>query len=188
MWLEGKGELDTPLAQALLSGDPPSDDPVQQAYANARKKWLNMNAFLAKLWALDIIDEHIYGISTMSMCIEPLPLSFSSGPSTSDIEGREVDEPQELCIEVAAIWVTIAGAKMYACKEILGPKGNPKWEDDRGRPGGSGGTWDGVDGYHPDRWAHWKGIFQEIASGTWRENVIQAAKVSILNCYRPVVV
>ncbi|KAI0692984.1 hypothetical protein C8T65DRAFT_70534 [Cerioporus squamosus] len=178
-FLEGQGFLDksTPRARAVLCGDLPANDPVERKFAQSRKEWLNINAFLAKIWALDIVDEHFYGLSTMCMCLEPLSVRSTKGPSEG-VESGGHDDPQELEIEVAAIWVKIAGAKMYSCREILGPKGNPNWRENHGCPGGSGGTWDGVDGYHPDRWAHWKQIFSEVAQGNWRKNVTEAAQTA----------
>ena len=173
--ITGPSPPSSPRARAVLCGDPPADDPDERAIAQSRKKWLNINTFLAKLWALDIVDEHFYGISTMRMSIEPLSVQSTQGPTAN----VETGDPQELQIEVAAIWVKIAGAKMYACTEILGPNGNPNWEANRGAPGSSGGTWDGVDGYHPDRWTHWKQIFFEVAQGNWRANVTEAAQASV---------
>ena len=177
-FVEGIGRLDlaTPKAQGLLSGDAPTDDePETRAVVDIRKHWLNTNAFLARLWALDVQDEAFFAIACMRMDLEPLTLSSTREPTAGP---GSVFEPQELQIEVAASWLRIAGARMYGCKEIMGPKGNLNWEKNRGCPGGSGGTWDGVDGCHPDRWAHWKGILREVAEGSWRRNVIEAAQVS----------
>ncbi|KAI0713460.1 hypothetical protein C8Q76DRAFT_675567 [Earliella scabrosa] len=169
-------DLREPRAQAILSGDAPSDDPYDRGFAEARKRWLNINAFLATLWALDVVDEDFYAITTMAMQLEPLSTSSTHAPTEAT---RGIGEPQELQIEIAATWVRIAGAKMFACREILGPKGNPQWRANAGRPGRSGGTWDGVDGFHPERWAHWKQLFAEIAQGTWRESVVQAARGAV---------
>ncbi len=176
-FLQGEGFLDksTPRAHAVLCGDLPTKDPVERMFSQSRKEWLNINAFLAKLWALDIVDEHFFGITTMRMLLEPLSVQSTKGP-TVDVDR---DDPQELQIEVAAIWIKIAGAKMYRCRKILGPKGNPDWKANQGAPGASGGTWDGADGYHPDRWAHWKQIFSEVAQGNWRKNVTEAAQASV---------
>lgn len=172
----GRLDTTTPEAHALLSGDAPADDePGTHALADARTHWLNTNAFLARVWALDVYDEAFFGIACMRMDLEPLTLSSTREPTGARTGGNE---PQELQIEVAASWLRIAGAKMYACREIMGPKGNPGWERNRGCPGGSGGTWDGVDGYHPDRWKHWKAILQEVVKGSWRSNVREAAQVS----------
>ncbi|KAM5533413.1 hypothetical protein V8D89_012963 [Ganoderma adspersum] len=178
-FVKGIGCLDltTPKAHALLSGDAPTDDePETRAVVDIRKHWLNTNAFLARLWALDVQDEAFFGIACMRMNLEPLTLSSTHEPTAGQ---GSVFEPQELQIEVAASWLRIAGAKMYACREIMGPKGNPDWEKNRGCPGGSGGTWDGVDGYHLDRWTHWKGILREVAEGSWRSNVIEAAQAAL---------
>ncbi|RDX52707.1 hypothetical protein OH76DRAFT_1399963 [Lentinus brumalis] len=176
-FLQGEGFLDksTPRAHAVLCGDLPTKDPVERMFSQSRKEWLNINAFLAKLWALDIVDEHFFGITTMRMFLEPLSVQSNKGP-TVDVDR---DDPQELQIEVAAIWIKIAGAKMYRCRKILGPKGNPDWKANQGASGASGGTWDGADGYHPDRWAHWKQIFSEVAQGNWRKNVTEAAQAAV---------
>lgn len=157
---------------AALSGDPPVDSVASRAGARARRNWLNMNAFLARLWTMDVLDCTWVGISTMRMSLEPhsMPV-YVHDPQTSR-------PTVELQIETAAVWIRVAGKRMFECREILGPKGNPDWSvDQQGRPGSSGGTWDGVDGYHPDRWQHWKGIFLDLSQGHWRSNVIDAAKV-----------
>lgn len=177
--MKGVGRLDltTPKAHVLLAGDAPTDDDTEtRGLVTARAHWLNTNTFLARLWALDVQDEAFFGIACMRMGLEPLTLSSTREPTS--VQGT-TDEPQELEIEVAATWLRIAGAKMYACREIMGPNGNSDWEMDRGCPGGSGGTWGGVDGYHPNRWNHWKGILREVAMGRWRSNVIEAAQVSV---------
>ncbi|EIW60788.1 uncharacterized protein TRAVEDRAFT_46029 [Trametes versicolor FP-101664 SS1] len=157
-----------PECIAALSGDPPVDSVASRAGARARRNWLNLNAFLARLWVLDVWDCAFYGISTMSMSLEPhsMPDLGYIGPSV------------ELALEVAEVWIRVAGKRMFECREILGPKGNPEWPFGN-CPGGSGGTWDGVDGYHPERWQHWKGIFRDISQGHWRSNVIDAAKAAV---------
>ncbi|EIW60789.1 uncharacterized protein TRAVEDRAFT_165863 [Trametes versicolor FP-101664 SS1] len=158
---------------AALSGAPPVDSAASRTGAHARLKWLNMNAFLARLWVLDVWDCAFYGISTMRMSLEPHSLPSDSSQS-------HVGQPSvELDLEVAALWVRVAGKRMFECREILGPKGNLDWPPNRGCPGGSGGTWDGVDGYHPERWQHWKAIFRDISQGQWRRNVIDAAKAAV---------
>ncbi|OSC96371.1 hypothetical protein PYCCODRAFT_1379337 [Trametes coccinea BRFM310] len=162
-----------PEVLAALAGDPPTDSPLPRSAARARTKWMNQNAFIARLWTLDIMDWSTYGISTMRMDLEP----YSLPP-----ERRSTDEtslPQELKVENAAVWIRVAGEKMFESHEILGPKGNPEWDSKRGAPGSSGGTWDGVDGYHPDRWAHWKRIFKEISEGEGRQNMRDAAKAAV---------
>ncbi|TFK88774.1 hypothetical protein K466DRAFT_575178 [Polyporus arcularius HHB13444] len=170
-FLQGKGFLDksTPRVHAVLCRDLPANDPVERMFSQSRKEWLNINAFLAKLWALDIVDEHFFGIATMRMCLEPLSVQSTERP-TADVGGH--DPLEELQIEVAATWIKIAGAKMYLL-------GNPDWKANQGAPGASGGTWDGADGYHPDRWAHWKQIFSEVAQGNWRKNVTEAAQAAV---------
>ena len=57
----------TPEAQGLLAGDTPTDDgPKTRDLVNARQQWLNMNAFLARLWALDVADEAFFGLTAMT--------------------------------------------------------------------------------------------------------------------------
>ena len=76
--MKGIGRLDlaTPKAQALLSGDAPTDgQPETRAVVDIRKHWLNTNAFLARLWALDVQDEAFFAIACMRMDLEPLTLS-----------------------------------------------------------------------------------------------------------------
>ncbi|OJT12227.1 hypothetical protein TRAPUB_11215 [Trametes pubescens] len=162
---------DDPDCIAALSGDPPVDSVASRAGARARLNWLNMNAFLARLWALDVWENAFWAIATMRTSLEPhsMPVYVyrTSRPSV------------DLQIEEAAVWIRVAGKRMFECREILGPKGNPDWPSHRGSPGSSGGTWDGVDGYHPDRWQHWKDIFRKISQGHWRSNVINAAKAAI---------
>ncbi|KAJ8480927.1 hypothetical protein ONZ51_g6339 [Trametes cubensis] len=160
--------------RAALAGDPPTDSPASRAGAAARKRWLNLNAFLARLWALGVMDCTMYGISTMRMELEPYSLPPEKRPPT------EAYGIQEIEVENAAIWVRIAGKRMFECREILGPKGNPNWDPQYGAAGSSGGTWEGVDGYHPERWALWKSIFGKIANEGGRQNMVDAAKVAVV--------
>ncbi|KAI0641728.1 hypothetical protein C8Q79DRAFT_989057 [Trametes meyenii] len=163
---------DDPEIYAALAGDPPSDSDPSRAAARARSRWLNINTFMARLWAVGAWDCAFYGISTMRMCLEPYSLP-------AETRERETDDPEELDVEVASVWVCVAGKKMYECREIWGPKGNPNWNPHAGAPGSSGGTWDGVDGYHPDRWALWKAIFKKISEGEGRRNMIEATKAAV---------
>ena len=139
-----------------------------------------MNAFLAYLWVAGVADEAFYGIATMRMCLEPFSRDATPAGSKREGEAGAEYEPPELQLELAAVWLKIAGAQMLACKEVFGPNGNPNWKANQGCPGGSGGTWQGVDGYHPDRWAHWKGILRAVAGEGWDENVIRVVKVSMI--------
>ena len=169
-------DLSTPAARAILAGRaPPPDAPIPHdeafAIAETRSRWLNFNAFFALVWARDVWNGAFFALTTMRMQLEPF--SLGSPPKL-----EEVSEPPELCLEVAALWLRVAGACMYACKEIMGPRGNPNWDPRRGCPGASGGTWDGVDGYDLARWAHWKGILKAAAEAEWGESVIEAVNVS----------
>ncbi|KAI9056908.1 hypothetical protein FKP32DRAFT_1422620 [Trametes sanguinea] len=162
-----------PDVQAALAGEPPTDSPHSRSAAAARTIWLNENAFVARLWALGVADMAFYGIATMRMELEP----YSLPPERRPPSGSRYTQPVD--IENAAQWVRIAGKKMFECREILGPNGNPDWDSHRGAPGSSGGTWDGVDGYHPDRWAHWKDIFKKISEGEGWKKMIDAAKAAV---------
>ncbi|KAI0329848.1 hypothetical protein GY45DRAFT_1303974 [Cubamyces sp. BRFM 1775] len=171
-WIEYRDSSQTEC-RAALAGDPPTDSPASRAGAVARVQWLNLNAFLAHLWALGVMDCEMYGISTMRMELEPYSLPPDKRPPS------EAYGIQEIEVECAATWVRIAGQRMYECREILGPKGNSDWDPHRGAPGSSGGTWDGVDGYHPERWALWKSIFEKVASQGGRRNMVDAAKAAV---------
>ena len=124
------------------------------------------------------MDEAWMAIAAMRDHLEP----FSLDPTP---EGRRRKrsrisngEPPELFLETAGVWLRVAGAQMLACRELFGPKGNPDWTGSEGQPGQTyGGTWDGVDGYHPDRWEHWKGILRAVEQQEWRECVIKSVKV-----------
>ncbi|KAI9056910.1 hypothetical protein FKP32DRAFT_1422730 [Trametes sanguinea] len=164
-----------PEVLATVAGDPPTDSPLSRLVARARTDWLNHNLFIAQLWARDMGDWSTWGIATMRMDLEP----YSLPPESRRFTGKPFLS-QELDIETAAVWIRIAGKKMYENRQILGPKGNPGWDPKLlGAAGSSGGTWDGVDGYHPDRWAHWKDIFKKISEGEGRQNMIDAAKAAV---------
>ncbi|KAI0350226.1 hypothetical protein OH77DRAFT_1431227 [Trametes cingulata] len=171
-----------------LAGAPPSTNSSERALTGARLRtqWLNMNAFVARLWTRDVIDCADYALTTMAMMLEPYSLppeqrrGGGTGECGDDAEGSRMHEtPMELDVEVASVWVREVGDKMYASREILGPKGNPDWPSNAGRPGRSGGTWDGVDGYHPERWAHWKSVFEGIARGEGSGNMVEAARAAV---------
>lgn len=173
-------ETDDALATSILSGDTPAEDTVEtRAWARGRKHWLNYNAFRAKLYALGVYEDTHWPIVLVRDYIEPLSLpeevwrAYELGIPTY---------PHELGMETAMTWLRVAGAQIFACDKIFGPKGNRTGWNPRtlGAPGISGGTWNGVDGYHPDRWRHWKDILKAIVKGekgAWRPNVIEAANV-----------
>ncbi|KAI0630528.1 hypothetical protein C8Q77DRAFT_1062866 [Trametes polyzona] len=161
-----------------LLGDPPAPDasPEVRACAAARTEWLNLNTFMARLWARGVNPDSgvFYGISTMAMQLETHSL-----PPRAPKPRPTHPQLMELDVEVAAVWVREAGREMYRCREVLGPKGNPDWPSNRGAPGSSGGTWDGVDGYHPDRWKLWKSIFEKIGRSGGRRNMVDAANAAV---------
>ncbi|KAI0831764.1 hypothetical protein BC628DRAFT_1311072 [Trametes gibbosa] len=175
-------ETDDALATSILSGDTPAEDTVEtRAWARGRKHWLNYNAFRAKLYALGVYEDTHWPIVLVRDYIEPLSLpeevwrAYELGIPTY---------PHELGMETAMTWLRVAGAQIFACDKIFGPKGNRTGWNPRtlGAPGISGGTWNGVDGYHPDRWRHWKDILKAIVKGekgAWRPNVIEAAKLTV---------
>ncbi|KAI0831723.1 hypothetical protein BC628DRAFT_1407356 [Trametes gibbosa] len=152
----------TPVSSSAL----PIPDP-------AREQWLNMNTFMATLWARGAWNCSFYGITTMRMELEPYSL-----PPDQRMPGG-VSSFEEPDVEVAEIWVRVAGRQMFECRDIFGPRGDPSWNSNAGRPGASGGTWDGVDGYAPERWDHWKSIFHMISKESGKENVNVAAKAAV---------
>lgn len=96
--------------------------------------WLNTNVFLVWLSVLVVQDEVFFSIACM--CIEPELPTITLEPI---LPQDTVNEAQELQIEVAVLWLRIAGAKMYMCRDIVDPKGNPSWKEKHGCPGGSRG-------------------------------------------------
>ncbi|CDO68860.1 hypothetical protein BN946_scf185000.g3 [Trametes cinnabarina] len=160
--------------EVALSGDPPTDSARSRRAAQERTAWLNRNAFVARLWVLGVADMAFYGISTMRMELEPYSLSLDRRTLSESYGTKELD------IENSATYIRIAGKQMYECRDILGPKGNPGWPSNAGAPGSSGGAWDGVDGYHPERWALWKAILKDISQREGRKNMIEAAKAAVV--------
>ena len=142
------------------------------AFYEGRCKWLNVNRFFASLWVDNKIpvDYALFALWAMRSGLEFDP---KSEESHSDVG------PRDLLIETASIWATIAGDKMYHCKDIYGPNGDPTWDTKtRGTPGLGGPRWVGVDGYHSARWALWKQVFNEVANEEGRRpHLIILAKV-----------
>ncbi|KAH9857689.1 hypothetical protein C2E23DRAFT_719596 [Lenzites betulinus] len=179
-------ETDDALAESILSGDAPTADTVEtRAWARNRRRWLNYNTFRANLWALGVDADPYWGIVLVGDYLEPLSLP-------EDVwRARHLGfptYPHEIGMETAMTWLRIAGAQMFVCRKVYGPKGNREGGKSRalGAPGKSRGTWDGVDGYHPERWAHWKDILRAVCNGekgAWRANVIEAAKVRTVRIF-----
>ncbi|KAI0668498.1 hypothetical protein C8Q78DRAFT_1047448 [Trametes maxima] len=166
---------DETRGRPFLAGDPPTASAESQGWARARRRWLNLNIFTAHLWLAGIMDKSRWALLWQSKGLELYALPPDSRP---------VDEnslPPELGMETAALWLRLTGGLMYTCRDIFGPRGNPEWDPERhGLPGRSEGMWDGVDGYHPDRWLHWKTILQDIANGHgYRPTMVEAARTAL---------
>ncbi|KAI0648293.1 hypothetical protein C8Q79DRAFT_1008635 [Trametes meyenii] len=159
----------------FLVGDPPTESAESQGWARARSRWLNLNTFTARLWLSAIMDRSQWALLCQAKWLE----LYALPPDSRLAAGSSL--PPELGMETAAIWLRLAGRLMYTCREIFGPRGNPEWDEDRrGLPGRTAGRWDGVDGYHPDRWLHWRGILQDIANGhEYRPTMAEAAKTAL---------
>ncbi len=166
---------DEKLGESILAGDPPPDTPEGRGWARSRARWLNHNIFSARLWALGMFSDPSLPMALINMHLEPLSLpedGWRSRPSRPR-------NPHELNMEAAMTWLRIAGARMFVCRKTWDPNDNSKGTAITV----SFGTWRGVCGYHPDRWAYWKGILQALVQGEkgeWRPNVMEAAKVSLL--------
>ncbi|OJT12230.1 hypothetical protein TRAPUB_11218 [Trametes pubescens] len=155
----------------ILAGDPPPDTPEGRGWARGRARWLNRHMFHARLWALGIYADPDWAMMTVAGHLESLALPEDVWRSKPD----DVIVPRELDMEAGMIWLRVAGARMFMCRKVWG-------RDSKIDPGRSRGTWKGVAGYHPDRWAHWKDILRALVEGEkgeWRPNVMEAAKVSI---------
>lgn len=131
-------------------------------------------AQLQHIWALDAIEDPCWAIVMVSGYLEPLSLPkdvWQSGPS-------DIAFPRELGMETGMIWLRVAGARMFMCREVWGRDSIAATGVGRSR-----GTWKGVAGYHPDRWAHWKDILRALVrgeKGEWRATVMDTAKVSLM--------
>lgn len=181
--ISGDQDPNSELGQRILSGDvPESSDLDGLAFYEGRCKWLNLNRFFASLW----IDENIpvdYALFALWAMRSGLERDPKSEESHLDVG------PRDLSIETASIWVTIAGDKMYHCKEIYGRNGDPAWDTNtRGTPGLGGARWVGVDGYDPARRALWKQVFTEIANEEGRRPhliILAKAAVDSMNTSEP---
>lgn len=153
---------------------PDPSDTKAVAYAQARKRWINMNRFFMRAWADDVLDFSLYGIWALRDGLESLDLN---APDSID---HTAIGPRTLRIETAAACVEEAPEALYKCREIMGPNGRSDWTQSNA-PGSGGTRWTGVDGFHPDRWALWKTVFGEIAANNGQykmpDHVVDAAKV-----------
>jgi hypothetical protein len=133
-------------------------------YPAERERWINLNAFIAHLWADGVADFSIYGL-----------WALREGLEGEDRNGME----DSLRVEVVASWLAIAAEPMFLSRRICGPRGNPDWPNNAGAPGRGGPLWEGVDGYAPERWAFWKKRLAEVKRDVEGVNtIVQAAEVS----------
>ncbi|EIW60791.1 uncharacterized protein TRAVEDRAFT_19370 [Trametes versicolor FP-101664 SS1] len=164
---------DEKLGQSILAGDPAPDTPEGWGWARARTRWLNYNAFRARLWDLAVDEDPHWAMVMVARYLEPLSLPkdvWRSKPGDATF-------PRELGMETGMTWLRVAGARMFMCREVWGRDSIAATG-----VGGSRGTWKSVSGYHPDRWTHWKDILQALVGGEkgeWRTNVIEAAKSTL---------
>lgn len=170
--------VDSPEALAFLAGDRAAEpeDPTSALYVEARKSWLNRCRFLMQVWVSDVYDFELYGLWMMREGLEDFDLDRLGGKTDHS------NIPVALAIEEASVCIQVAAEKMYRSKLIAGPKGSAGWDPRQGAPGRGGKRWQGVDGYHPDRWKLWKTIFKEIVDAKGRpgmsSHVVEAAQVS----------
>ena len=148
-----------PSARDALAGEPVIDSPASRTGAHARSRWLSLNRFLAHAWELGALDFAFYGMSTMrGLEAFTQPPEARQNSITLGIDDLE--------IETVAIWLCVAGGRIYECR--VGASGDRDW-----------GVIDDIEKYHPDRWAQWKSILVEISNSGGRPNMVDAAKVSV---------
>ncbi|KAH9890645.1 hypothetical protein C8Q73DRAFT_793074 [Cubamyces lactineus] len=148
-----------PNSRDALAGDPPTDSPPSRTGAHARSRWLNLNRFLARAWELGALDFAFYGMAFMrgleAFTQPPEARQWSITLGIDDLE-----------IETVAIWLCVAGGRIYECR--VGGGGDRNW-----------GAIDDIERYHPDRWAQWKSILVGISNGGGRQNMVDAAKAAV---------
>ncbi|KAG9119922.1 hypothetical protein FRC07_004824 [Ceratobasidium sp. 392] len=146
-------------------------DPVGEALsslAQQRRRWLNLQRFLAMLWVRCNRGEFtfsyaLYAIWAVRDGLEDWPES----PPSSDSEPDSFEASAAylaLNVEAASIWITWAGRLMYKETRVWGQNGNPDWPACSGAPGMGGERWQGVDGYDAEhkRWDLWKEVLQIV--------------------------
>jgi len=123
--------------QAVLAGKrpDPSDTDLVARYKDS-ERWIDLNHFLARLYAGSVWDFGLYGLWSMRAALEG--------------GGDDSLGPEPLRIEIAAIWIAIAGELMFKSREKYGGAGK------------GGPLWSGAEGYSPERWTFWKEIFEKL--------------------------
>lgn len=155
--------LSDPTVQAFLAGERPDPSkPDLVAVYNDSERWINLNHFLARLYASVVWDFGLYGIWSMRAALEG--------------GGDDSLGPESLRIEIAAVWIVIAGKTMYESKE--------KYEES----GKGGPLWKGANGYSRERWAFWKKQFEEYQQqpniADWASKAIEVWSSITHNIYR----
>ncbi|KAL1742652.1 hypothetical protein HDZ31DRAFT_83972 [Schizophyllum fasciatum] len=165
----GEPVRSTPEDAELFAEDHTGADatPRARAFTDARQRYLRLQRFLARTWAAGLWPCADFALWMLRDALE-------YGPK--EVTAWQRRFPRALIIEVAAQWAVFAGREMYACREVMGPNGNPEWPRNAGAPGRGGPRWKGVDGYDPERWRLWKETFAKIAEEGERENVRKAAR------------
>lgn len=136
-----------------------SSDARAQAFAQAGRRWLALNGFLARAWARGVWPGELLALAAMRNAIEYLPWSAAFDRT-----------PRSLAVLTAAVWLSHGNAtRMYNCRETL--------TDVAGR---GGDLWAGPTGYNPARWTLWKRGLEQIArDGTERRHVRHTAKTAL---------
>lgn len=134
--------------------DPPPGDPDQ---AKSRSKWLNINAFAARITAGSCAAEFsLFGLWSLRAALEEEPLQDATWSRLAEADPDKFQSKLDGSVPPAAQWIFHAGRVLFACEDQIEP--SPK----RGDPMRGGALWGGKSGFCKERWGLWKNRFEWV--------------------------
>lgn len=132
------------LTKLFTDFDPPPGDPDQ---TSSRLRWLNVNAFAARITACQCAAEfQTFGLWSLREALEE--------GSWEEDGANEVQSTLDGSVPAAAQWIFHAGRAIFACELEIEP--SPRVGD----PLRGGALWDGKSEFSKERWSLWKKRFE----------------------------
>lgn len=150
------------VGQPLSDTQRPDGDPHAPEKSDKDARYLNLNAYAARLYGLGLVKAAMPAIWALSDALEGVMTPVRGAPDAINEDPSAV-EKHTYKIAAAAAWVTHAGHRLYGRdEEIDGTQGGPLWKLDKKEARKRRRKYAGTKGLSPQRWKMWKQRFAEV--------------------------